>query len=227
MKNKFFTISTFIYLISILIVLYLYLEYHNAIIFPFHKELLFIAIIVLTLLYSFMLLKYSNINPKKIIKFNIIFCFILYLIIIISLTLFDNYFKRGVLNIFSWNKDIFKYYMENLFNIIPFRIIVMLIKDYINGNISLFVLLINILGNFIAFMPFAFFLPILFKKQNNFKTFTLTLLVIVLTIELLQFITLSGVLDIDDIILNTSGACLMFLILKKININKKLNIIYK
>lgn len=32
-------------------------------------------------------------------------------------------------------------------------------------------------------------------------------------IELLQFVTLSGVCDIDDVILNVAGACIMFGIL--------------
>lgn len=59
-------------------------------------------------------------------------------------------------------------------------------------------------------MPFAFFLPLLFKKQNNFKTFLLTMICIVIGIELLQFITMSGSCDIDDVILNVSGSLIMY-----------------
>ena len=43
---------------------------------------------------------------------------------------------------------------------------------------------------------------------------------IVSIIELTQFITLTGTFDIDDYILNISGAYLMFKLLKKDKINK-------
>ena len=82
------------------------------------------------------------------------------------------------------------------------------------------------MGNIIACMPFAFFLPLLFKKQNNLKVFTLTMILIVLIIELLQFITLSGSFDIDDLILNVLGAVILFLILKIKRINQLIHKIF-
>mgnify|MGYP003295140202 CR=1 FL=1 len=62
-------------------------------------------------------------------------------------------------------------------------------------------------------MPFALFIPMLFKKINNTKKFILTILCITLGIELIQFITFSGSCDIDDVILNTLGAFIMYKIL--------------
>ena len=75
-------------------------------------------------------------------------------------------------------------------------------------------------------MPFAFFLPLLFKKQNNFKTFLLTMICIVTGIELLQFITMSGSCDIDDVILNVSGSLIMYEILHIKSINELLKNIF-
>lgn len=63
-------------------------------------------------------------------------------------------------------------------------------------------------------MPFAFFLPILFEKQKKLKNFLLTMICIVVGIELLQFITISGCCDIDDVILNVLGSLIMFVILR-------------
>ena len=62
-------------------------------------------------------------------------------------------------------------------------------------------------------MPFALFIPMLFKKINSIKKFLITILCITIGIELLQFITFSGSCDIDDVILNTLGAFIMYKIL--------------
>ncbi|MBQ3561723.1 MAG: VanZ family protein, partial [Oscillospiraceae bacterium] len=48
----------------------------------------------------------------------------------------------------------------------------------------------------------------------------LTCSVIVIAVELLQFITLAGSCDIDDLILNVSGAFLVYLAAKTKNIEK-------
>ena len=75
-------------------------------------------------------------------------------------------------------------------------------------------------------MPFAFFLPILLKKQKKFKNFLVTMLCIVIGIELLQFITMSGCCDIDDVILNVVGALVMFGILQIKSINQLIRNIF-
>ena len=79
----------------------------------------------------------------------------------------------------------------------------------------------------LACMPFAFFLPRLFRKENKIKTFLITMFIIVSIIEITQFITLSGTFDIDDYILNISGAYLMFNILKMKKINLLIDKIFK
>ncbi|MPN11460.1 hypothetical protein SDC9_158761 [bioreactor metagenome] len=72
---------------------------------------------------------------------------------------------------------------------------------------------INIVGNIIAFTPFAFFLPLFFKKLRSFSRFLLAMICIVSTVELLQFVLLAGSCDIDDVILNVGGSCMAYGIL--------------
>ena len=74
--------------------------------------------------------------------------------------------------------------------------------------------MLNLFGNVCAFMPMAFFLPLLFKKQNKFRYFVITMVLMILGIEFLQLVTGSGRFDVDDLILNLSGAVLAYLILK-------------
>ena len=68
-------------------------------------------------------------------------------------------------------------------------------------------------------MPLALFIPILFKKIDNTKKFLISILCVTLGIELIQFITFTGSCDIDDVILNTLGAFIMYKILNIKDVN--------
>ncbi len=70
-----------------------------------------------------------------------------------------------------------------------------------------------IMGNSVAFIPLGFFISILFAENNFVKTMSLSLIVI-LIIELTQYIFKIGFFDIDDIFLMTCGALIGYLISK-------------
>lgn len=172
---------------------------------------------------GFILSKYRKDN--KPMKINLCIFFGLYLLLFITLTLFDQFWGRNGLTIVNWSKELFDRYINDSFNIIPFKTII----EYIGAFDSLLdtkAVMINLLGNMVACMPFAFFLPLLFKKQNSFKRFAITMVIIVLLVELLQFATLSGSCDIDDVILNVSGALIMYAILKIKSVNNLIKNIF-
>lgn len=172
---------------------------------------------------GFIISKYRNDN--KSMKINLWIFFGLYLLLFITLTLFDQFWGRNGLTIVNWSKELFNRYINDSFNIIPFKTII----EYIGAFDSLLdtrTVMFNLLGNMVACMPFAFFLPLLFKKQNSFKRFTITMFAIVLLVELLQFVTLSGSCDIDDVILNVSGALIMYAILKIKSVNNLIKNIF-
>ena len=223
MKNK--IISIIIYIVSfILICLYLYIDFFNVIKNPIIKLILLLIICILTYFGGLFLIKYNKKYKYTINKINILIWFILYVIFLLRITLFDSFFNRRNILFIGNNKIIFRDYMNYVINLIPFRVIVSFIIDFINKAVSFDKFIYNLLGNFIAFTPFAFFLPKLFKKVNNTKTFIIAMLIIVSIIELTQFITLTGTFDIDDYILNISGAYLMFKLLNKDKIKNHLNI---
>lgn len=176
-------------------------------------------------LYFGALIKSKNENNNKVMKINLWIFFILYLLLFITLTLFDQFWGRNGFTIVNWNKELFNNYISNSLNIIPFKTIIEYIKAF-DSLLDTRAVMTNLLGNIIACMPFAFFLPLLFKKQNNIKRFTITMIVIVLLIELLQFVTLSGSCDIDDIILNVSGALIMYAVLKIKSVNNLIKNIF-
>lgn len=72
--------------------------------------------------------------------------------------------------------------------------------------------LLNIVGNVVAFLPFGIFLPIFSARcrklwRTMYYSFELSLLV-----ELLQLISKVGSFDVDDLLLNTLGGVLGFLV---------------
>ena len=159
---------------------------------------------------GFLLSKYkNNIKPMKI---NLWIFFGLYLLLLVTLTLFDSIWGRNGINLVNANIN-YKQYFENTVNLVPFKTIMMYIKQF-DSMYATRTVLLNLLGNIIALMPMAFFLPLLFKKQNKFRNFLLTTTGIILLIEVLQLITSSGRFDVDDLILNLSGALILYGIIK-------------
>jgi len=70
----------------------------------------------------------------------------------------------------------------------------------------------QVLGNFIMLAPLGFFLPLLYKRISNIGVVAIVSLLVSGSIELLQLITSFRSADVDDIFLNTSGACIGFVI---------------
>ena len=74
----------------------------------------------------------------------------------------------------------------------------------------------NTLGNVALFMPLGILLPLVDTRFRSLKRVLLLVLCLSLTIETLQFalrfVGNPRAVDIDDVLLNTLGACLGFLI---------------
>lgn len=134
-------------------------------------------------------------DKKKVVKFSQIIIFIYYIILLFNMVIFARYNNI------------------NSYNLIPFKSIM----DVINNG-SIYSIIINILGNFVVFMPLEYFIIELFKVNKFILNFILSVTIILL-IELFQFVFKVGVLDIDDLIMCTSGMMLFYvlynLIIKK------------
>ena len=75
---------------------------------------------------------------------------------------------------------------------------------------------LNLAGNILGFMPAGFFIPMLWEERKGFwftvcVTFEMSLL-----LEILQLIFRVGSFDVDDLILNTLGGILGYLLLKMV-----------
>lgn len=217
MKKVLLIISSIIfYLLGLaVLVFYMYLELAPRVgMDEIDRIILLLLLAFFCYLGSILLSKFlKNNKPMKIYLYAI---FIIYIITLIQLTLFDSDYGRSGLNIFDWSKENLEVYLEND-NLIPFKTISL----YISRQDR--VAIINLLGNLIAFAPMGIFLPLLFKKQNKLKKFILTNIAIILAIESLQFLSLSGHFDIDDLILNLLGALIIYGLFKVKKVNKIIN----
>lgn len=151
---------------------------------------------------------------RKIIKRQLFFTFIFYLVMLVDFTLIDDGMGRNIFNVLSWNETAFRDYVNTSTNLVPFYTVKLFINGYKNGQLALSAMLENIFGNFIAFMPLAFFTVCLFKRFDRWYSVFTTVLLSVMTVELLQFLFLTGASDIDDVILNVAGAMCLYAVLR-------------
>lgn len=81
--------------------------------------------------------------------------------------------------------------------------------------------LLNVVGNIIAFMPFGFLLPKVFEKTRTLFLIILFSFEMSLFAELIQLIFQLGCFDVDDLLLNTFGGFLGFLVLLMVDTKKR------
>lgn len=82
------------------------------------------------------------------------------------------------------------------------------------------VVIVNLLGNIAAFVPFGFFLPLIKDRARHFLVVLLATLSFSLMIELLQLVYRVGTFDVDDLFLNTLGGVLGYLALRLVQCRK-------
>lgn len=151
----------------------------------------------------------KGISKKLYIKNILIYLlFVIYLVLLFNLVFF-RYRASGNLST-AFNITNYKYYFRYSINIVPFKTI----TEYILNphNLSLRIRYTNILGNILAFIPFGFFSTVIFKKLRGTKQIITVSCIFSLCIEVIQLLFLVGSFDIDDIILNTIGGFLGYII---------------
>ena len=137
---------------------------------------------------------------KKDNKFAMWVCFIAYLLLLGYAVFFSSGFGREEHADYRYNLTLFqeigRYYGVGVRS----------------GSWTLF--LWNVVGNVCVFIPFGIFLPRLFKRCRNVFFVTLLSLELSLVVEVIQLVTRVGSFDVDDLLLNTIGGMLGYLIYK-------------
>lgn len=99
---------------------------------------------------------------------------------------------------------------EYHYNVVPFREI----KRFwiYREQLGVFAVVTNLLGNVVGFVPFGFMLPLIARRARGFFLITLSGFALSLFVEVVQLITKVGCFDVDDLILNTLGAAVGYIL---------------
>ena len=71
--------------------------------------------------------------------------------------------------------------------------------------------MLNLVGNVVAFLPLGFFLPIMYQKCRSFSYTVFFCFEFSLIVETIQLISKVGSFDVDDLLLNTMGGAIGYL----------------
>lgn len=99
-------------------------------------------------------------------------------------------------------------YIKYATNFIPFSSIFENISRLSNNTINTNIVIENILGNFLIYIPIGLFIPVIFQKLRSlWKTLSLVLLIVII-VQASQVLFRIGYFDVDTIILNLLGSAL-------------------
>lgn len=136
-------------------------------------------------------------DRKKIHSVMVLF-FILYILLLFYLLFFSESYGRTIEEReYRYNLELFKE-----------------IKRFWNYRETLGwkTVIVNLVGNIIAFMPFGFFLPLFFNIGKNFFCSIFLSAFFSFLVESIQLATKVGAFDVDDIFLNALGGFIGFLV---------------
>jgi len=83
--------------------------------------------------------------------------------------------------------------------------------EFIHNTIEWKHIVIIVLGNIVMFIPFGF-LGWIFPRLKDLKALIYTFISFIVMIEALQYFTRMGIFEVDDVILNTFGTYLGWLL---------------
>ena len=142
---------------------------------------------------------------KKLISNFLTVCFICYMILLVYFLFFsEEYGRTEPYSSYQYNFELF----HELKRYLSYRAQI--------GDMYFF---INVVGNIVAFMPFGFLVPVVYREQRReivyrghyFRSFvfvTFLGFLMSLAVEPVQLITKVGCFDVDDLLLNTIGVML-------------------
>lgn len=166
-----------------------------------NKRLLFLAVTLLVL-YGWIFLEVAFRKQKNYFQVMTQGSFYVYIFMVLTLTGYFILFREVSAHDW-WHKMMVRIDRKDHVNLQLFK----MFKIYK-------VLSKQIVGNFIMLLPLGIFLPLLYRRISGFLPVLVVSMLVSTLIELLQLVTSFRSADVDDVFLNTSGACTGFILYK-------------
>lgn len=125
--------------------------------------------------------------------------FVLYILVLIYFLFFSEGFGRG-----QGAERVYRYNLTPLKEIRRFWVY----REQL-GFVAVFT---NLVGNVVGFVPFGLILPVINRNTRNLFFIGFAGFALSLCVECIQLVGKVGSFDVDDMILNTAGAVLGYLI---------------
>lgn len=136
-------------------------------------------------------------QSKKVLVLVSRLLFYIYIVLLAYFLFFSEHYGRvGMMKDYRYNLELFK----EINRFIEYR-----------QQLGLESVIVNILGNVLAFAPFGFLLPAMNERFRNFFRLLFGCILFTLTVELLQLVLRVGIFDVDDIFLNTLGGVIGYI----------------
>lgn len=138
-----------------------------------------------------------NLKNRKRIRILGKILFVLYICFIIYFLIFSDWYGRtGVMQEYHYNLVLF----QEIKRFWEYR-----------EQVGLFAMFTNLLGNVVIFVPFGFFMPMASKYRSFFSTLFYSF-GLSLCVETFQLVTKVGSFDVDDLLLNTIGGVVGYIV---------------
>lgn len=224
-ENRIRAVSCCLYaLCAVSLLVFLYIDFFTTDLSRAFKIAITASVFILAYLGSLVRARHSNRQKSLNIMYNtFFFLFTVYIVVVIDFTLIDGTFGRDISVLFTKDLKTRADYIKTGVNLVPFDTVKLFINGYKNGVLSFADITDNLFGNLFVLAPLSFFVPVFIKRINRFYKYFLLILACVLVIEILQVLFMTGAADIDDVILNISGALIIYGILRIKNVSKFLN----
>ena len=88
-------------------------------------------------------------------------------------------------------------------------------------KLGMFAVICNLAGNVAGFIPFGMILPVIWRKTDSFFRIMLLGFEFSLCVEIIQLVWKVGSFDVDDLILNTLGSVIGYLLFSLCNVVRR------
>ena len=160
----------------------------------------------LGLMFFVMAVGVYNRKQESFAKMFIQSSFLVYVFVVLTLTGYFLLFKEVAAHGW-WHKVMHRIDTRERVNMEPF----LMFKQFALSSRQ-------VVGNAIMLLPLGIYIPLLFPRLSGFFTVFFICLLTAICIELMQLITSYRSTDIDDVILNTSGAVAGYIIYRIIRV---------
>ncbi len=153
----------------------------------------------------------QSVRERKFIRGAVIFYFAVYIVLFIGFVFFVRAYTNRESYTFAYNPH---WLAESTGVLVPFRIIISQVKRLFSGPTAAVITAFDLVGNLVAYMPLAFFLPVMSKDYSRLDSFLPVVILSSTAVELFQGMFSLGTCCTDDMILGVLGALALFGIMK-------------